>query len=532
MVMLVQQVAPSRLNQAKIRLPSGKFSIGANGFFNGSLDAEGIRHRILELEHGRVGFYSIGLYPASLAYNCVMQQIDQDRLLLAPRPGRSLLGAFSKSALAEMDPAHLARMECMSYHKVEGHWIVNTLDYLIQHCELVVLSANSNHIEADLHQAVSLRRELGRQGVVFACLAGSFCHDNILNTSYVLCEKEPALAFFSGFHRHGALRNPADSFTANLCHPNVLTALLAAWLMDRLSPNIQVSPGVHNVEGQYIKAAKNISSVFAGFGHGFHKANPGVLPTLLTLLLNQCLDQAATVSMARRDRQHLYNRQPFPLTELGYGVQCIEAALLRGVDMKKVRDHTFAQLSAMVADVRGSMMLPVSGRPTRNFQAGQILANGMRRERRCPCDMTEFEDWCEVEGLGRGGLEGLKSLRHWPQILREYAIPVHDASMVNLLYMAIYGRPATKDLAFIVMTDSRELSNYCQESVRPTRSRRYADALQNLDQPGAMDLLVHAVIADNARRAMHDDFYQDDAISNDGAPTYLRAMNVIETVLD
>ena len=45
------------------------------------------------------------------------------------------------------------------------------------------------------------------------------------------------------------------------------------------------------------------------------------------------------------------------MTELGYGVQRIEAALVRGGDMEKVRDHTFAQLTAMVADVRGSMML-------------------------------------------------------------------------------------------------------------------------------------------------------------------------------
>ena len=36
--------------------------------------------------------------------------------------------------------------------------------------------------------------------------------------------------------------------------------------------------------------------------------------------------------------------------------------------------------------------------------------------------------------------------------------------MVNLLYMAIYGRPAVKDTAFRVMTESRELSSYCQES--------------------------------------------------------------------
>ena len=41
----------------------------SNAFFSRSLDADCIKQRILDLEHGRVGFYSVGLYPASLAYN-------------------------------------------------------------------------------------------------------------------------------------------------------------------------------------------------------------------------------------------------------------------------------------------------------------------------------------------------------------------------------------------------------------------------------------------------------------------------------
>ena len=154
----------------------------------------------------------------------------------------------------------------------------------------------------------------------------------------------------------------------------------------------------------------------------------------------------------------------------------------------------------MVADVRGSMMLPVSGSPTRNFQVGQVLAAKMREHQRCPASMEELEQWCEAAGLRKGGLEGLKSLRFWPQIARKFAIPLHDASMVNLLYMAIYGRPAVKDTAFRVMTESRELSSYCQESVRPSHSRRYGEALQNLDVQAW--ILVNAVIAHNARSAM------------------------------
>ena len=505
--------------------------LDSNSFFSPSLDRDAIHRRILELEKGKVGLYSVVLYPASLAYNCAMQKNSEGHLLLAPRPGRDLLGAFPDDVIDGMDEVHVATIEAMATHELAGNRVTNSLADLLMRCELVILSANSNHVEDDLREACRLRAELNREQVVIACLAGSFGHDQIANESYVLCEKEPNLAFFSGFHRHGALRNPLDSFTANFCHPNALTALLGARLLDRLSPNIQVSPGVHNVEGQYIKAAKNMASVFAGFGYSFHKQNPGVLPTLLTLLLDQCLDQAATVSMARRDRQRLYNRQPFSLTELGYGVPRIEAALVREGDMEKVRDHTFAQLTAMVADVRGSMMMPVSGKPTRNFQVGQVLSDHMRLEQRCPESMEELEGWCEAAGLRKGGLEGLKALRYWPQIARKYSIPVHDASMINLLYMAIYGRQATKDVAFSVMTDSRQLSTYCQESVRPTHSRRYAEALQNLDMPEAMDLIVNAVIADNARRLIRGDSGLEDMEVDDDPPAYLRAMNVIENAL-
>ena len=145
--------------------------------------------------------------------------------------------------------------------------------------------------------------------------------------------------------------------------------------------------------------------------------------------------------------------------------------------------------------------------------------------------MEELEKWCEAAGLRKGGLEGLKSLRYWPQIARRYAIPANDASMVNLLYMAIYGRAGVKETAYRVMTESRELSSYCQESVRPSHSRRYAEALQNLDVPEALDLVVNAVIADNARRAMRDDMTIDENGADQG-PAYLQLMEAIESQLE
>ncbi|MEM9567755.1 MAG: hypothetical protein AAF974_05555 [Cyanobacteria bacterium P01_E01_bin.34] len=499
-----------------------------NSFFGNSLDKRGLKQRIRQLTRAKVGFYSVGLYPASLAYNSAMQKSEKS-LVLATRPGRELFGAFSQQELDGMDPRHVAKMERMSRHKDDGVSVQNTLRYLIEKCDLVLLSSNSKYIEQDWLQARSLKKQLNRPNVVLACLAGGFNHDKSRNKSYVLCEKYTDLAFFSGFHRYGALRDPVDSFTANFCHPDALTALLGAHMLNRISPNIQVSPGIHNVEAQYIKSAKNMSSIFAGFGYEYHQQNSGMLPTLLTLLLNQCLDQAATVAMSRKDRHLLYSGQTIALTELGYAVPRIEATLNTGGFSERVRDHTFTQLTAIVADVRGSMMLPAQGKPTRNFQAGQALAQGMLEHGRCPYDIAEFEQWCEDRGLNKGALEGLKALKYWLQIEEKYSIPYHDASMINLLYKGLYGTEKEKEFAFEVMTESRELSNYCQESVRHAHSRKYVDALNNIDRYDALELIANTIVVDNAKKLLaNSDGASDEREIQPDDPAYMQVMDIIE----
>ncbi len=502
-----------------------------NSFFQHLLDANQIRRRLLEIDSGFIGFYSIGLYPLSLAYNCVMQTKSL-KLLLATRPNRELFGALSDSDLARMSPNHIETIESLAFHTKNSSSLPNTLTYLIEKCELVVLSANSNHIEKDLVEAKEIRKKLGRENVVLACLAGSFCHDDNSHDSYILCEKEPNIAFFSGFHRHGALCNPLDSFTANFTHPDALSALLGAKMLDKLSPNIQVSSGIHNLEGQYIKAVKNMSSIFAGFAYSYHSDKPALLTTLLTLLLDQCLDQAASVSMLRSDRKKIYSEQPFPLTELGYGVQKIEASLVKDGDYELVRDHTFSQLTAMVADVKGSLMLPINGKPTRNFQAGQVLAKFVADNKRCPLDIDEFTNECIDAGLTSGGLEGLKSLRFWPDISKKYQIPLHDCSMINLLYITIYGKNQIKQNTYNVLTDSRELTNFCQESVRPTHSRIYSEALDNLDKSESMDLLIGAVQSINSLQFTErkDPYLSTNNISSPVFPAYIKAMSYIENI--
>ncbi len=498
-----------------------------NSFFNEPYTKESIANRLKQVLNGKVGFYSVGLYPASLAYNCAMQNKGLN-LLLAPREGRELFGAFSDEALLEMDKDIKNRIENMAISNESSTHKYNTLSDLIINCELIILSSNSNHIMNDINQVFELRKELDRENVVIGCLVGSFCHDNYSNESYVLCEKVNSLGFFSGFHRHGALRNPLDSFTSNFCHPDAMIAMLGAKMLDNISPNIQVSAGVHNVEGQYIKAAKNISSILAGFGHTFHKNNPGLLPTLLTLLLDQCLDQAAYVSMGREDRDCLYNKQPFPITELGYGVQRIEASLLRDGDFVQVRDHTFSQLTAMVADVRGSMMLPVTGKPTRNFQAGEVLAKMMSELGRCPENIEEFIKWCECSGLKRGALEGINSLEHWPEIVKKYSIPLNDSSMINLLYLCILGPNKIKNYIYNVMTSSRELTNYCQESVKPSHSKKYAVAINNINSELSIELILNAFFPLDKECLSSEEIDIDIPICLDDKPIFIRVIDFID----
>ena len=245
----------------------------------------------------KIGFYSIGLYPASLAYNCALHS-KKENILLAPRPGRDLLGAFSEDVLSKMDPYIKKRILSMASRSGKSGDGINDLSELIKKCKIVILASNSNHIKDDISLAIRIRKSLKRDNVVLACLVGSFCVEN--NEPFILCEKYPELAFFTGFHRHGALRNPKDSFTANFLHPNSITALFGAKILNELSPNIQVSSGVHNIECQYIKAIKNISSIFAGFVNHFHSDKPGMLPSINTVLLSQCFDQASCVSSFSR----------------------------------------------------------------------------------------------------------------------------------------------------------------------------------------------------------------------------------------
>ncbi len=442
-----------------------------NKFFYGTIDKSSFDSFLQNTNKSKVGFYSVGLYPASLAYNCAMHSKEMN-ILLAPRPGRELFGAFSEDVYSNMEPKIIEKIIRMASPVDQGSQDkYNNLESLILNCDIVVLASNSNHIQDDIELAIKLKEDLGRENIVLTCLVGSFCMDKSNNNPFILCEKYPNLAFFTGFHRHGALRNRNDSFSANFCHPDSLTSFLGTQILNNLSPKIRVSAGVHNIECQYIKAIKNISSIFAGFVNKYHSDKPGMLPTINTVLLSQCFDQAASISTFIRSKINLSD-QFISLKELGYGVDSIKALEINKDKNQEKGDFTFSQLNAVTADVLGSMSLPVKGKPTRNFQAGQVFSEMILKLKRCPTDIDEFINWCERFNLSKGDLEGLKSLKFWPYIYEKYFLMNHNCSMINLIYICFYANYEEKRYIYEVITDEEEIINYCQESVKPNISNQ------------------------------------------------------------
>ena len=495
-----------------------------NNVFIKKLKDEKYFYSLIEgIKNCKVGFYSVGLYPASLAYNCAMHS-ESDNILLAPRDGRNLLGAFSKDVLLNMEDEIIKKIERMGHYFYEGKRKPYSLKDLLLQCEIVILASNSNHIQNDIKHALDLRKSLTRENVVLGCLVGSFCLNNKKRKPFILCKKYPNLAFFTGFHRHGALRNPKDSFTANFCHPDSLTALIGSKILNQLSPKIQVSPGIHNIESQYIKSIKNVSSIFAGFVNNFHSDKPGMLPTINTVLLAQCLDQAASVSLKVRKEKQVKDIS-LSLKELGYGEEMIIAQEGNKGNFFETGDYTFSQLNAVKADVIGSMTLPTEGQPTRNFQAGQVLSEMLLKLERCPNDVSEFIIWCNKFSLSQGGLEGLKSLKYWPDIYKEFNIKNSTCSMINLIYLCFNAKSEEKKEIYKVLISSEEITNFCQESVKSELSLELGYKLMGKDIFREKEKLYNKLISDKKE----EEIDQKESFSKNAAvnPSYINAIKII-----
>ena len=174
-------------------------------------------------------------------------------------------------------------------------------------------------------------------------------------------------------------------------------------------------------------------------------------------------------------------------------------------------------------------MLPVSGSPTRNFQAGKVLAEKMIEYKRCPHGVEEFVQWCEIYGLKRGALEGINSLNYWPNIIKKYSIPLNDSSMINLLYMCIMGPEDIKDYIYNVMTNSRELTNYCQESVNSIHSKKISNSLNNFHLKKSIDFITQSLSDEGPLFFESNDIDFDNPLESDNKPIYNKVIDYIES---
>ena len=144
-----------------------------NNFIENINDEKYFYSLIEDIENSKVGFYSVGLYPASLAYNCAMHG-KSNNILLAPREDRDLLGAFSNDVLSHMDNKIIEKIKRMGHYSVEGKRKAFDLKDLLLECEIVILASNSNHIKDDVKHALELRKTLKRENVVLGCLVVLF----------------------------------------------------------------------------------------------------------------------------------------------------------------------------------------------------------------------------------------------------------------------------------------------------------------------------------------------------------------------
>ena len=97
---------------------------------------------------------------------------------------------------------------------------------------------------------------------------------------------------------------------------------------------------------------------------------------------------------------------------------------------------------------------------------------------RCPKDVKEFVNWCNKYSLSQGGLEGLKSLKFWPDIYKEFKIKNNNCSMINLIYLCFNANSEEKKEIYNVLISSEEITNFCQESVKSELSLELNEKLK------------------------------------------------------
>ena len=88
-----------------------------------------------------------------------------------------------------------------------------------------------------------------------------------------------------------------------------------------------------------------------------------------------------------------------------------------------------------------------------------------------------------------------------------------------------------KDDIYNVMTNSRELTNYCQESVMTGESKKISDSLNNFHLKKAIDFITNSLIHDDSSFLESNEANFDNPSELDYKPVYNKVINYIEDYL-
>ena len=103
--------------------------------------------------------------------------------------------------------------------------------------------------------------------------------------------------------------------------------------------------------------------------------------------------------------------------------------------------------------------------------------------------------------------------------------------MINLLYMCIFGSHVIKRDIYNVMTSSRELANYCQESIKSIHSRKISDLLNNFHLKTSIDFAKRSLTDEDGSFFEFHDIDFDNNFESNNKITYIKVINYIETFL-
>ena len=87
-----------------------------------------------------------------------------------------------------------------------------------------------------------------------------------------------------------------------------------------------------------------------------------------------------------------------------------------------------------------------------------------------------------------------------------------------------------KDI-YNVMTSSRELANYCQESVRSFQSKKISDSLNNFHLKTSIDFVTNLLTNDDRSFFDSQDSDFDNPIESEDKPIYSKVIDYIENYL-